>query len=149
MITKEDKIRKILQDAQDQILRVLKGEDEFLMEAASNIDATADKILRDSFEARTMLVDGNKIDMSRYRMLDYISDFEICEIFESCKKYVLDGCVIHLSETPVSKYLKLCSDLSKLLGTELGYELDNNVDMIIFKYKEINVNDTRLTDGEA
>lgn len=142
-MTKEDQIKNILAEAERQILAVLSGNDKTIAEASASIDATASKIMADAFTARTLLLDKNNIDVTRYGMLDYIPDHAIDDLFDSCKNW----CTAGEFETG-SLYKRFCNDMTLAMGTSLNYELEKNIDNIIFKYKQIHVNDTGFTDGE-
>ena len=133
-MTREEKIKKIFEEAQRQIFDVLNETEESFV----NLDATANKILSDAFKAKTLLADSNNIDEVRYGMLDYIPNETVIELYTSCMNWYTTG---ELEEN--SKYGRFCTDMSKVLSTNVEDELTNNVDTIIFKYKQINVNDSR------
>lgn len=141
-MTKEEQIRKIFQDAQEQVMAVLFSDDRLIAEASANIDATADKIMKDSFDAKTLLIDDNNIDVSRYEMLDVIPDNEILELFDSCKKW----CTLKEDD---GKYSNFCDTMSKMRGTTLEDEMEINVNCIILKSKKINVDRSRSINREA
>jgi hypothetical protein len=142
-MTKEEKIKKILADASEQILLIVREDEHALATAASNIEATVDKIMNDSFVAKTLLVDENNIDVVRYGMLDYIPDEDIDSLFKSCFDWCTTG---SLNEN--SEYKRFCHNMALLNGTLYEDELKNNVDIILLKYKQIHVNDTGSSDGE-
>jgi len=142
-MTKEEKIKKILDEASAQIMIVLKGDERTFAEASAHIDATANKILNDSFNMKTLLTDENNIDETRYGMLDFIPDEAIPELFESCKHWCTTG-----EFEKDSKYHRFCEDMSKVQCTTVEEELEKNVNIIVFKYKQINVNNTGSSNGE-
>jgi len=141
-MTKEEKIKKIFQDAQEQVMAVLLGDDKTMAEAAANIDATASKIMKDTFTAKTMLVDLNNINKDRYGVLDYIPNSDIIELYESCKAWCETGVL-------ADNYRKYCENMAIVFESNLEDELAKNIDLIILKYKEINGNSTGLTNGET
>jgi hypothetical protein len=140
-MTKEEKIKKILDDASLQIMTVLKGEEKSLTEAYENIDATANKILSDSFDMKTLTVDQNNIDVSRYEMLEFLPDEDIINLYHSCKRWIV-------SKENDATYMRFCGNMAQVQGTTLQEEIEKNVNSIIFKYKQINVNNTRSSNGE-
>lgn len=138
-MTKEEKIKKILDDAAILITAVMNDNTE----AFINLEATANKILNDSFTAKTLLVDENNIDEVRYGMLDYISNEDVDSLFASCYDWCTTGVLKEDSE-----YKRFCHNMALLNGTYDEEELKNNVDIILLKYKQIHVNDTRPSNGE-
>ena len=142
-MTNEEKIQQIMAEATEQIMAVLKGDSITLSKMAENIDATANKIMADAFSAKTLLVDENNIDRDRYGMLDYIPENAIEELYESCKNWCTTG---EFEEN--SKYKRFCEDMAKLSGTDISEELSKNIEIIIYKYKQINVNNTGPSNGE-
>lgn len=141
-MTKEEQIKKIFKEAQEQVLAVLFNDDKHIAQAASNIDFTADKIMRDAFATKTMLIDENNIDVGRYEMLEFLPDEDIIELFESCKKW-------SISNEDDGKYSRFCHNMAKMRGTTLEQEKAENINSIIFKYKQLNVNNTGFTNGET
>jgi hypothetical protein len=140
-MTKEEKIKNILDEASAQIMAVLRGDERTMAQASDNIDATANKIMNDSFNMKTLLVDENNIDAGRYEMLEFLPEEDIIELFESCKKW-------STIEEDDGKYTRFCENMAKLRGTTLDYERTQNINSIIFKYKQINVNNTGSSNGE-
>lgn len=139
-MTTEEKIKKILDDAQAQIMVVLKGDDKMLAEASANIEATADKIMKDAFTAKTFLVDENNIDKSRLDVLEMLTDDDIKRLYDSCKEWCETGKFVKDSE-----YVKFCTISASVRATFIEDEMRNNIDVIIFKYKQINVDHTGFT----
>lgn len=140
-MTKEEQIKKILDEASEKVMAVLRGEERSLVEAYENIDATANKILSDSFDMKTLTIDENNIDASRYEMLDMMPESDVIELYNSCKRWVV------LKENDAT-YMRYCGVMAEIQGTTLQEEIEKNIDSIIFKYKQINVNNTRSSNGE-
>jgi len=132
----KDKIRKILSDAAEQIITVLDDKTFDLKE----ITQTANKIMHDAFDAKTFMVDENKIDKVRYGMLDYIPNIE--SLYQSCKYWATTG-ELNIN----SEYKRFCENMAKLSGTTLEDELNNNIDIIVLKHK-LNGSDTGSSNGE-
>lgn len=137
-MTAEEKIQAIMKDASDKIMQVLSEGNANLNK---QIDDNLHKIMHDSFEAKTLLIDENTIDKERYSFLDFIPDESIEALYYSCRYWATTGELNNNSE-----YKRFCENMASLSGTTLEEELEKNIDIIVFKNKQINGNNTRLTD---
>jgi hypothetical protein len=140
----EEQIRKIMSDATEGILNVLRGDSVFISKISDNIDETVNKIMKDAFSAKTLLVDANNIDKNRYGYLEYMSNSDIEKIYDACKDWCETGV---LSED--SEYKRFCLGMSGVTGKTLEDELQNNIDIVILKKKEKDGHRTRFIDGET
>lgn len=137
-MTAQEKIQEIMNDASERIMQVLS---EGNSTVNKQIEDNLSKIMQDSFEAKTLLIDENTIDKERYSFLDFIPDESIEALYYSCKYWATTG---ELNEN--SEYKRFCANMASLSGTTLEEELEKNIDIIVFKNKQINGNNTRLTD---
>lgn len=129
---RQERIKRILAEAERQILDVLNEKDRPIEEVYKSIDETANKILFDGFNARTLLLEPHNIDEERYGMLEYMSFEDVDNLFNSCFKWYIDR------EVDGSDYVKFCNDLSIVLSTSLEEELEKNIDTIIYKHQQFN-----------